>query len=390
LNRIAPPLERRKRVRMVAVEPAGKLLPWYRDARRKLPWRAVGEVSDPYRVWVSELMLQQTRVETVVPYFLRFTGRFPDLASLAAASESEVLALWSGLGYYSRARALHRAARILVRERGGCLPEDVGGWMELPGVGRYTAGAIVSIAYGKRAPILDGNVARVLTRLYGLRGDPRSGALNRELWSLAERILPRRSISDFNQALMELGALVCTPRAPRCLLCPLREDCVASREGLQARLPELAPRRKSIPVVMAAAIVEERSRILLYRRTRTNLLKGLWELPLGECRKGEGPREAVVREARGTYGLSLEIGEEVARVKHSIMNRRITLHAFEAALAARPATAHEREYRWVGRDGFSELPLSSMVRKVLDRIQVSATSSRGNAIRDIARRQRKR
>ncbi len=364
------------------LRPAGKLLPWYRRARRRLPWRAVSATPDPYRVWVSELMLQQTRIETVVPYFLRFTERLPDLASLAAASEAEVLALWSGLGYYSRARALHRAARILVQERKGRFPEDVEGWMALPGVGRYTAGAIVSIAYGKPAPILDGNVARVLTRLYGLRGDPRAGALKGKLWKLAEGILPRRSISDFNQALMELGALVCTPRAPRCLLCPLREDCVANRKGLQLRLPELPGRPKTTTVVMAAAIVEKRKKILLYRRTRTELLKDLWELPLGECRKGEGPREAVAREARATYGIALEVGEEGARVKHSIMNRRITLHAFEAELSTSqtgPTAALEGEYRWVDRDGVSALATSSMVRKVLEKMPLSVTGSRRNA-----------
>jgi A/G-specific adenine glycosylase len=349
---------------MVAVWTGGKLFPV--SVHAALPGGRSGHRS--YRVWVSELMLQQTRVEAVVPYFLRFTERLPDLASLAAASEAQVLALWSGLGYYSRARALHRAARILVQERNGLFPADVEGWMELPGVGRYTAGAIVSIGFGKPAPILDGNVARVLTRLYGLRGDPRSRPLNRELWRLAEEILPRRSISDFNQALMELGALVCTPRAPRCLLCPLREDCVANRKGLQLRLPELPARPKTTSVVMAAAVVEERKKILFYRRTRTELLKGLWELPLAECLRGEGPREAVAREARGTYGIALEVGEEVARVKHSIMNRRITLHAFEAELETRPAAALEGEYRWVGRDGISELAMSSMVRKVLEKI----------------------
>ncbi len=312
-------------------------------------------------------MLQQTRVETVVPYFQRFTERFPDVARLAAATEAEVLALWSGLGYYSRARALHRAARILVEERNGRLPEDVESWMELPGVGRYTAGAIVSIAFGKPAPILDGNVARVLTRLHGLRGDPRSGRLNRELWTLAKRMLPRRSISDFNQALMELGALICTPRSPRCLLCPLGEDCVAKRNGLQARLPELPPRPKTTDVVMGAALVEEKGKILLYRRTRTELLRDLWELPLGECAKGERPRQAIVREAKETYGIALEVGEELLRVKHSIMNRRITLHAFEAALERRPKGGLETDYRWVRRDRVSELPISSMFRKVLEK-----------------------
>ena len=364
---------------MVAVTgPAAKLLPWYRRTRRRLPWRSVSGAPDPYRVWVSELMLQQTRVETVGPYFVRFIERFPDLERLAGASEAEVLALWSGLGYYSRGRALHRGARILVQERNGRFPDDVEGWMALPGVGRYTAGAIVSIAFGKPAPILDGNVARVLTRLYGLRGDPRAGTLNGDLWRLAERILPSRSISDFNQALMELGALICTPRSPRCLLCPLREDCVANREGLQLILPELQARRKAIRVVMAAAVVEKSKKILFYRRTRTALLKDLWELPLGECGEGETPREAVAREARGTYGLALEVGEEVARVKHSIMNRRITLYAFEAELATGRTAftpALEGEYRWVRRDGVSALAMSSMVRKVLEKIDTGSRRS---------------
>jgi A/G-specific adenine glycosylase len=317
-------------------------------------------------------MLQQTRVETVVPYFQRFTERFPDLASLAAASSADVLAEWSGLGYYSRARALHRAARILVQEREGRFPDDVEGWMALPGVGRYTAGAIVSIASGKRAPILDGNVARVLTRLYGLRGDPRSGPLKGELWTLAERILPRRSISDFNQGLMELGALICTPRSPRCLLCPLRLDCVANREGLQDRLPELPARPKTVPVVMAAAVVEEKRGILFYRRTRTALLKDLWELPLSECAEGEGPREAMAREARGIYGIDLELGREVARVKHSIMNRRITLHAFAGRVERRPRRSVETDYRWVARREISELAVSSMIRKVLESMDLQA------------------
>jgi A/G-specific adenine glycosylase len=353
---------------MRAVGPAGKLLAWYRRARRRLPWRALEGPADPYRVWVSELMLQQTRVETVIPYFHRFTERFPDVTCLAAATEAEVLALWSGLGYYSRARALHRAARILVEERNGRFPEDVESWMALPGVGPYTAGAIVSIAFGKPAPILDGNVARVLTRLHGLRGDPRSGALNRELWTLAKRMLPRRSISDFNQALMELGALVCTPRSPRCLVCPLRDDCVAKRDGQEELLPELPARAKTTEVVMGAAVVEERGKILFYRRTRTELLRDLWELPLGECAKGEPPREAIVREAKEIYGMALDVGEELLRVRHTIMNRRITLHAFEAELEARPKGGVETDYSWVLRDRVSELAMSSMVRKVIAKI----------------------
>ena len=178
-------------------------------------------------------MLQQTQVKTVVPYFERFTSRFPDVETLARASEQEVLAAWSGLGYYRRAKALHRAAKWVVEDNGGRFPETLEGWLALPGVGKYTAGAILSIAFGQRHPILDGNVARVLSRLFAIRGDPRSGEAQKELWQKAEEILPTQAVSDFNQALMELGALVCMPRGPRCLVCPLCEDCLARKQGVQ-------------------------------------------------------------------------------------------------------------------------------------------------------------
>jgi A/G-specific adenine glycosylase len=314
-------------------------------------------------------MLQQTRVETVVPYFRGFVARFPDLRSLAAASEQEVLALWSGLGYYRRAKSLHRAARILVDELEGRFPESVEGWMALPGVGRYTAGAIVSIAFDKPAPILDGNVARVLARFHAVRGDPRSGETRRRLWRLAEEILPERSVSEFNQALMELGALVCAPRAPRCLVCPLREDCAARRDGLVDRLPEVGSRPEPVPVLMGAVVVRKEGKLLLYRRSRSELMRDLWEFPMGECRAGEGPREAAVREALESYGIRVVPGEEVARVKHSIMNRRITLRAFAGELAEPPRRDFAGERRWVEPGDLSSIPCSSMVLKVLARVR---------------------
>jgi A/G-specific adenine glycosylase len=312
-------------------------------------------------------MLQQTRVETVVPYYLKFIERFPDLRSLAKASLDEVLASWSGLGYYRRARALHRAARILVEERDGRFPDGVNGWLALPGVGRYTAGAIVSIALGKPAPILDGNVARLLTRLFGVRGDPRSGAANRRLWKLAQEILPDREVSDFNQALMELGALVCLPKNPRCLVCPLREDCIARREGLEGRLPELAARPRAVRVVMGAAVVERRRKLLLYRRAGTGLMQDLWEFPMAECRSNEEPREALAREGRELFGIRLKPGEHLARVRHSIMNRRITLDAFATRIEGPLPRGREREHRWVGREEVARLPTSSLIRKILQK-----------------------
>ena len=337
-----------------------RLLGWYRRHRRPLPWR---ETKDPYRVWVSELMLQQTQVKTVLPYFDRFIARFPNVERLARASEQEVLASWSGLGYYRRAKSLHRAARLLMVEKGGVFPRDVEGWRALPGVGRYTAGAIVSIAFGKRVPILDGNVARVLSRLFSVSGDPGSGAANRRLWTLAEDILPRRSISDFNQALMELGALVCTPKKPKCLVCPIVSDCVARSLGIEEQLPELPARKASVPVTMTATLIEEEGRVLLYRRRGIDLMRDLWELPTGDVPDGEEPRAVMVREVREKYGLDVEPRRELEKIRHSIMNRRITLHAYTAELLE--PTRQTDRCQWVAREELESFPVSSMVHKVL-------------------------
>jgi len=338
-----------------------KLLVWYRRARRQLPWR---EAPTPYNTWVAELMLQQTQVLTVVPYFERFVARFPDVDALADATEEQVLALWSGLGYYRRARALREGARRIVADRGGRFPEDVDGWMALPGIGRYTAGAIVSIALGKRAPILDGNVMRVLTRWFAISGDPRRGATNTTLWRLAEEILPSRSVAEYNQALMELGALICLPRQPRCSLCPVRSDCIAHERGLVDVLPELSVRPASVQVAMAAAVVRERGRFLMFQRKREELMKDLWEFPGGECRAGETPESAIVREARERYGLGLRRLDAIATVRHNVMNRRIELHAFAAARLGSPP--FDAPHRWVRREDLGGIPVSSVVPKILN------------------------
>ena len=308
-------------------------------------------------------MLQQTQVKTVLPYFERFIQRFPSVNALAVADEQDVLAAWSGLGYYRRAKSLHRAARWIVDENGGRFPETLDGWLALPGVGRYTAGAVLSIAFGKRCPILDGNVARLLSRLFLIKGDISRKPAKGSLWRKAGEILPERSVSEFNQALMEIGALVCTPKNPRCLVCPIAEDCGARGEGLQGSLPE-APRRKaSIPVTMAAAVIRQRGRVLMYRRRKEGSMQDLWELPGGACGKGEDPPAAVVRETRGSYGLEVEPIVEIARVKHTIMNQRITLHAFEARLRGKlgPRTTYRS---WVSPKDVSSLPVSSMTLKV--------------------------
>ncbi len=311
-------------------------------------------------------MLQQTQVKTVLPYFDRFMTRFPDVQSLASADEQDVLAAWSGLGYYRRAKSLHRAARTIVHERGGEWPRDVEGWLTLPGVGRYTAGAVLSIAFGEKVPVVDGNVARVLTRLFLIGGDPRKGETARRLWKTAESILPDGPVGDFNQALMELGAVVCTPKAPACHLCPVSAECRAREAGRPEAFPEVAKRPATVPVRLAAAVVRDRSRLLLYRRD-ASLMEDLWELPGGECQPGEEPRAAVVREARARYGLKVRPIRELARVKHSIMNRRITLHAFEATLTG-DLPEGDTPHRWVELGEIQSVPVSSMVTKVLRRL----------------------
>jgi A/G-specific adenine glycosylase len=312
-------------------------------------------------------MLQQTQVAAVLPYFERFIKRFPDVRALARAREQEVLAAWSGLGYYRRARALHRSAKLIVEKGNGCLPDTFEGWMALPGVGRYTAGAIMSVAFGERYPILDGNVTRVLSRLFLIRGSPQQSQVNRLLWQKAEVILPRRSVSEFNQALMELGAVICSKRNPRCLLCPLEKDCEARTQGLELSVPESPPRKSLVSVQMAAGVVQNKGRVLLYRRQNEELMKDLWELPGGTCRPNEEPKSALAREARERYGLELSPTREVARVRHHIMNQKITLHAYEAQIQGKlgPRT---KTRRWVRPEELDEIPMSSMTLKVLHKM----------------------
>src|SRR5688572_4925603 len=259
-----------------------KLLAFYDRNRRKLPWR---ESRDPYAVWVSEVMLQQTRVETVLRYYAPWMRRFPDVEALARAPEADVLHAWQGLGYYSRARRLQAAARAIVERHGGRLPSDPELLRALPGVGAYSAGAIASIAFGRREPIVDGNVVRVLTRLFGLKGDPTRGALKRRLWELSRELVPAERPGDFNQALMELGATLCTPRSPACAVCLLAEGCVARERGLTERLPELPVRAAPTAVRAAAAVVRVRGRVLVVKeRSDAARWAGLWTFPHVERR----------------------------------------------------------------------------------------------------------
>lgn len=303
---------------------AGPILEWFRGRRRDVPGR---NESDPYRIWVAEVMAQQTRIATVIPYYEAFLERFPDVGALAASPLDDVLKAWEGLGYYGRARNLHRAAAEVQARYGGRLPEDAASLRSLPGVGPYTAGAIASIAFGRPEPAVDGNVRRVLCRLHDIE-DPtprRLDALCRELIAEAPG-----AAGSVNQALMDLGSSVCTPRAPACDHCPVASRCTAFRNDTVALRPA---RRRRPPLPhrdIAAALVWKGPRLLIARRPEEGLLGGLWEFPGGKVESGETPAEAAGREVREELGIEVEVLDKVAAIDHAYSHFRITLHLFHA------------------------------------------------------------
>jgi A/G-specific adenine glycosylase len=342
------------------------LLAWYRRHRRDLPWR---RTRDPWAIWVSEIMLQQTQVATAAPYYRSFLARFPTVRALARAKSQHVLAAWAGLGYYRRARMLHEAARVVVREHAGVVPGEPGAFAALPGVGRYTAGAVQSIAFGRALPVLDGNVARVFARLSARPLSVKRPADARVLWSLAESLVPKRSPGDWNQALMELGATVCTPRAPRCDACPVRRWCAAFAEGDPERYPAVVPRRASERVRRAVAWVEHGGRVLLVRREGP-LLDGLWEPPGVELADGDDAG-AALRAALRALGVRAALEDTGARVKHGITYRAIEVEVWQGT--ARGAVRATPARRWV-EPAAPGVPASALTGKV--RAAVATGSAR--------------
>jgi A/G-specific adenine glycosylase len=337
------------------------LLTWFRRHRRDLPWR---RDRDPYRIWVSEVMLQQTQVATVVPYFERFVAAFPTVADLAAAEEREVLRLWEGLGYYRRARDLHRAARVVVAEHGGRVPDEPDAVARLPGVGRYTLGAILSQAFDRPLPIIEANSQRVLCRLFGRADDPRSGPARQWLWDTAARLVPNRHAGDFNQALMELGALVCTPSAPRCGECPLARDCVARREGRQEEIPPRAAAPENVSVRETAVVVRRGPRVFLVQRPREGRWAGMWEFPHAALATGETHEQAGDR-LLGELGLRAALGSELMTLKHAVTRFRITVVCFEARYrAGRLRSAFYPRGEWVRLEQLAVYPVSVPQRKL--------------------------
>jgi A/G-specific adenine glycosylase len=339
-----------------------RLLDWYALHARSLPWRGH---SDPYAVWVSEIMLQQTRVETVIPYFERWMDRFPTLAALAQADQQDVLAVWEGLGYYSRARNLQRAAQVVMAEYAGCLPADVQELRRLPGIGRYTAGAIASIAFGADEAALDGNIRRVVARLFNVSEPARSTQGERKLWELARLYLPPGRAGDYNQALMDLAASICQPRQPRCPDCPLKEDCMAFRLGLQEQLPVL-PARKAVPhYTVTAAVIRREGRLLIARRPASGLLGGLWEFPGGKLEDGEELPAGLRREIREELGVEIEVGAPLGVYRHAYTHFSVTLHAFTCALlSGEPQALYASDLRWVTPAELPDYPMGKLDRQI--------------------------
>jgi A/G-specific adenine glycosylase len=333
------------------------LLPWYHRHRRDLPWR---RTKDPYLVWLSEVMLQQTTVKTALPYYEAFAARFPTLSALARSKEEDVLAQWSGLGYYHRARNLLRAARHIEERHRGLFPKTLDAALAVPGVGLYTASAVLSIVYGAPLPVVDGNVRRVLARLFALRGP--EWVKDAAYYNLAEELLDPEAPGDWNQAVMELGATVCTPRKPACLACPLRKACRAFAKGLVDELPEGRARRPPVDVTVAAALVERNGRLLLVRRAEGRLLGRMWEIPQTSL-ESRGLQD-LGPELRERYGLEVEPGPLVVRARHAITHRRIKVEGYRSRLRRSPPADEER-YRWATEKDVRSLPVSSMTRKLI-------------------------
>jgi A/G-specific adenine glycosylase len=366
-----------------------RLLNWYEKNKRDLPWR---RTHDAYRIWVAEIMLQQTTVATVIPYYERFLARFPTLRDLADAPRDDVLRWWAGLGYYARARNLHKAAQEVVKRYDGSIPQNPQELGSLPGVGRYTVGAILSIAFNQEVPLLDGNVTRVLCRVFHVTGDPARSPALRRLWSLAEELIPKGKAREFNQAMMELGALVCTP-TPRCEVCPVGGLCEAKQLNKQTQLPAPIRKRTIKEVEDVAALIRwegdasakpsgwegdapakpsgsagaSPSRYLIVQRPLNGLWGGLWEFPRGTIQNSETPAAALRRTLRELLGVKVKVGSLIATFQQRVEHRRLTLRCFACALTdGRPRALGCEDWKWATLEEILRQPLSTAQRRVVE------------------------
>ncbi|MGB9585908.1 MAG: A/G-specific adenine glycosylase [Anaerolineales bacterium] len=340
-----------------------KLLNWYQSNARRLPWR---NNPQPYSVWISEIMLQQTKVETVIPYYLRWMERFPDIPSLAQASQEEVLKIWEGLGYYARARNLHRTAQIIQEEYAGKLPENPEQLRALPGIGAYTAHAIASIAFHQDLPTLDGNITRVLARILALDIPIRNKEAQKKLLEFAQHNLPSGKAGDFNQALMELGALICLPRKPNCHQCPIFSECQAQKLGLEEKVPIKSVQNHIPHFTVTAGVIRREQQVLLAQRPPKGLLGGLWEFPGGKVEVGETLEACLSRELREELGLEVMIEHFIGAYQHAYTHFRVTVHAFSCHPLPfqNPKPMLQQPILWVDIPQLPNFPMGKIDRQI--------------------------
>ncbi len=353
--------------RFLYLELSQALLAWYAESGRNLPWR---NTSDPYEIWISEIMLQQTQVKTVLPYYARWLQQFPDVHALATVELQMVLKAWEGLGYYARARNLHRSAQIIVEQFDGQFPQNFDDVLRLPGIGRTTAGGILSSAFNLPLPILDGNVKRVLARLVALE-QPTSKAID-QLWAISEQLVPAANGRDFNQALMDLGATICTPHHPACPLCPWQHACQAYHQGRQTDLP-ISEWKKPLPhkTIGVAVIWNKHSEILINQRPEKGLLGGLWEFPSVEVMSGRSISRAIQKGIPTTFGIKLKLQDELISVKHTYTHFKATFHVYQCELieATSTVTADIATSQWVKVDQLSQFPFPKSHLKMIQVLQ---------------------
>ena len=339
------------------------LLVWFRQVARDLPWR---RTRDPYAILVSEMMLQQTRGEQVLPYYERFLEALPTIEALAAASEDKVLKLWDGLGHNARARNLHKAAKIIVQDLAGRFPRTAAKWEELPGIGSHSAVFIASIASNERVPLMDANAKRVFARLFNIMDCVDDPATEEALLNIAETLIPVRSPGDFNQAILELGAWMCMPAETRCDGCPMRRHCACYAAGTQKECPVTRPTPETIQAECVVGVIMKDDTYLLGQRQPTGLLPGLWEFPSAGIERGESHEEAFARVAKGDLGINIRVGELLATVNHSYSSTEMTLHVYRCRyVSGTPKPKTHAEVRWVSRGELSSFVLPKSNQKFL-------------------------
>jgi A/G-specific adenine glycosylase len=335
-----------------------------------LPWR---ETRDPYRIWISEVMLQQTQVKTVIPYFERFLASYPTLTELAQANEQDVLRMWEGLGYYRRARDLWRSAKHLSEDNHTTIPDEPAYVRALPGFGRYTTNALLSQAYDRRLPILEANSQRVLCRLFGIAENPKAPAVQKRLWQLAETLLPTKNVGDFNQALMELGALICTPSQPRCTDCPLKGYCAAKATNQQATIPWQNKLAKATAVTEVAVVVCKKDQLLLVQRPDEGRWAKMWEFPHHELEWMES-HDAAVQRLLNDLGVQGKVTQEITTIRHTVTRFNITMTCFQVCHQRGNVNATKyHDTAWIGIDDLASFPLSVPQRRLAKRLLEQVT-----------------